>query len=329
MTALPARHDETDESPTDGDGRKTPGFSIGAHRIAAGRIAPGLHIVATPIGNLRDVTLRALETLAAADLIACEDTRVTRVLLDRYGIRTPLVAYHEHNAARMRPRLLAELAAGRAVALASDAGTPLVSDPGYRLVVEAAELGYPVVPLPGASAVLAALVAAAQPTDAFLFAGFLPVKGGPRKRRLTELGAVPATLVFFESPRRLGDCLADMVATLGAERPAAVARELTKLHETIVRGTLGSLAETFAGDPPRGEIVVVIGPPGADETAPADVDGLLRAALARMPASAAAADVARLTGEDRRTLYRRAMEMKAAAADEDGDSEEVDPTDEV
>lgn len=325
MTHLPEHLD--DEGPR---GERT--FRVDASVFPAPRPTPGLHVVATPIGRLADVTLRALETLAAADLIACEDTRVTRVLLDRYGIRTPLVAYHEHNAARMRPRLLGELAAGRAVALASDAGTPLVSDPGYRLVVEAAELGFSVVPIPGASAVLAGLVAAAQPTDAFLFAGFLPVKGGPRKRRLTELGAVPATLVFFESPRRLGECLADMVATLGPDRPAAVARELTKLHETIVRGTLGSLAETFAGAPPRGEIVVVIGPPGADETAPADVDGLLRAALARMPASAAAADVARLTGEDRRTLYRRAMELKDAAAEtdaDDADAGEDDRPDEV
>lgn len=270
------------------------------------------------------MTLRALATLAAADLIACEDTRVTRVLLERYGIRTPTIAYHEHNAGRQRPRLMAELLAGRAVALVSDAGTPLVSDPGYRLVAEVAALGLPVVPVPGASALLSALVVAGLPTDTVLFAGFLPQKGGPRRRRIETLAAVPATLVLYESPHRVAETLADLAAILGADRPAVVARELTKLYETVVRAPLGDLAERFAGAPPKGEIVLVVAPPPERETSEADADALLLAALSTMPASAAAADVSRATGLDRRELYRRALELKGArtadpdAADDDG-----------
>jgi 16S rRNA (cytidine1402-2'-O)-methyltransferase len=288
-------------------------FTIGGTSVPAGPVAPGLYVVATPIGNLADITLRALNTLAAADLVACEDTRVTRVLMQRYGLGAPLLAYHEHNAERQRPRLLAALAEGKRVALVSDAGTPLVSDPGYRLVGAAIEAGFPVVPVPGASAVLAGLVAAGLPTDAFLFAGFLPAKGGPRRRRLAELAHVPATLVFFESPNRLGDSLGEMAELLGAGRPAAVARELTKLHETIVRGPLGELAARFA-EPPKGEVVVVVAPPAEETASPADADALLAAALARMPASAAAADVARMTGLDRRELYRRALALKSPEA---------------
>ncbi len=270
------------------------------------------------------MTLRALATLASADLIACEDTRVSRVLLGRYGIRTPTIAYHEHNAGRQRPRLMAELLAGRSVALVSDAGTPLISDPGYRLVAEVAALGLPVFPIPGPSALLAALVVAGLPTDTVLFAGFLPQKGGPRRRRIEELAAVPATLVFYESPHRVAETLADLSAILGADRPAVVARELTKLYETVVRAPLGDLAEKFAGAPPKGEIVLVIGPPPERETAPEDVDDLLAAALSKMPASAAAADVARATGFDRRELYRRALSLKPGpAAADDGDGEAV------
>ncbi|WP_334176695.1 16S rRNA (cytidine(1402)-2'-O)-methyltransferase [Pseudoxanthobacter sp.] len=302
------------------------GFTIAGRSFTAPALAGGLYVVATPIGNLGDITVRALETLAAADLVACEDTRTTHVLTDRYGIRARLMPYHEHNARQMRPRLLAALAEGRAVALVSDAGTPLVSDPGYRLVVEAAERGFTVVPLPGASALLSALVTAALPTDAFLFAGFPPPKSAGRRRRFAGLAAVPATLVFYESPRRLGACLADLAAELGAGRPAAVARELTKLHETVVRGTLGSLAETFCGDPPRGEIVIVVGPPGAAETDAADLDALLAAALERLSPSAAATEVAHATGANRRSLYRRAMEMKAGGdSPEDESDDEEDP----
>ena len=199
-------------------------FAIDGQRIAARPLPPGLYIVATPIGNLGDVTLRALHTLAAADIVACEDTRVTAVLLNRFAIVAKLVAYHDHNAERQRPKLLAALQAGKSVALVSDAGTPLVSDPGYRLALAARAAGHAVVPIPGASAVLAALVASGLPSDSFLFAGFLPPKSAARKKRLAELAAVPATLVFFESPQRVAASLAYMAEVLGADRAAVMAR---------------------------------------------------------------------------------------------------------
>lgn len=280
--------------------------------IAPATVDPGLYIVATPIGNLGDITLRALSTLAGADLIACEDTRVTRILTGRYGIRTPLLAYHEHNAARQRPRLLAALGEGKAVALVSDAGTPLISDPGYRLVVEASAAGYRVIPIPGASAILTALVAAGLPTDTFLFAGFLPQTESQRRKRLSALKSVPATLVFYESPRRLVAALADMVVALGGDRPAAVARELTKTFETVRRGTLASLGAEFAAEEtPKGEIVVLVGPPGESEPAAADIDGLLTGMLATMTVRAATDEAAVLTGLSRRDLYQRALALKA------------------
>ncbi len=293
------------------DGDKPPGYAIDGVAMAVRPLDPGLHIVATPIGNLGDMTLRGLATLAAADLIVCEDTRVTRVLLARYAIARRLIAYHEHNAAAQRPRILRELAAGHAVALVSDAGTPLISDPGYRLVAEAVEAGHAVVPVPGASAMLAALVASGLPTDAFFFAGFLPQKEGARRKRLAALVTVPGSLVFYESARRLAAALADMAAVLGGARPAVVARELTKTFETYRRGSLAGLAaELAAEDAPKGEIVVVVGPP--EETAPdaADIDtlliGLLETGTVRMAADEAAA----LTGLPRRDLYQRALALK-------------------
>ena len=292
-------------------------FRIDAAVFPAPRLAPGLHVVATPIGRLADVSLRALETLAAADVIACEDTRVTRVLLDRYAIRTPLLSYNDHNAAERRPRLLSALAEGKAVALVSDAGTPLVSDPGFKLVGEVVAAGHRVVPVPGPSAMLAALVASGLPSDAFLFAGFLAPKTEARRRRLEDLARVPATLIVYESPHRLADCLADAAAVLGAERPAAVARELTKTFEETVRGTLGELAAVFVARAVKGEIVVVIGPPAEEATSEADVDAMLRAALARQAPGKAVAEVARLTGADRKALYQRAMALKA---EDDGGS---------
>jgi 16S rRNA (cytidine1402-2'-O)-methyltransferase len=287
-----------------------PGFFLAGTRVPARPLAPGLHVVATPIGNLGDITIRALSTLAAADLVACEDTRVTRVLTRHYGIDTPLLPYHEHNAAEQRPKLLAALAEGRAVALVSDAGTPLVSDPGYRLVEEALAAGHKVVPIPGASAVLAALVAAGLPTDTFLFAGFLPPKEVGRRKRLAELAAVPGSLVFFESPQRLAASLADMEAVLG-DRPAAVARELTKAFETIRRGTLSALAAQFAGEPaPKGEIVVVVGAPLEKAVAAEDVDALLVSLLATRSVRESADEAATLTGLSRRDLYQRALALK-------------------
>lgn len=293
-------------------------FMVGQAEIAARPLEPALYLVATPIGNLGDVTIRALETLAAADVVACEDTRVTRVLLERYGIRRRTFAYHEHNAGEAGPRLIAALEEGRSVALASDAGTPLVSDPGFRLVGQAVEAGIRVVPVPGASAVLAALTASALPSDAFLFAGFLPVKDGARRNRLAELQAVPATLVFFESPRRLAASLAAMEAVLG-DRPAAVGRELTKTFEEVRRGSLSGLAERYAQeDTPRGEVVVCVGPPQPQAHAVADMDGLLLELAATLPASKAAAEAARRSGLAKPELYRRLLALKAEPGDGDG-----------
>jgi 16S rRNA (cytidine1402-2'-O)-methyltransferase len=286
-------------------------FVVGQTEIAARPLATALYLVATPIGNLADITLRALETLAAADVLACEDTRVTRILLDRYGIRQKPVAYHEHNAAEAGPRLIAALQEGRSVALVSDAGTPLVSDPGFRLVGQALERGIKVVPVPGASAVLAALTASGLPSDAFLFAGFLPVKVGQRRSRLEELKSVPATLVFFESPRRLADSLASMAEVLGVDRAAAVGRELTKAFEEMRTGELGALAAHYAeADTPKGEVVVCIGPPRARAATPDDVDALLLSLASEMPASKAAAEAAKMTGAAKPDLYRRLLELR-------------------
>lgn len=286
-------------------------FRVHDHVIPARPLAPGLHLVATPIGNLGDITLRALETLAGADVLACEDTRVTRVLLDRYGIRGRPFSYHEHNADDAGARLMAFLEEGKSVALVSDAGTPLVSDPGYRLAVQAIEAGYTVVPVPGASAPLAALLGSGLPNDAFLFAGFLPTRDKARRERLSALSAVPATLIFFESPHRIAATLAAAAEELGAERPAAVCRELTKTFEEFRRGPLGDLAAEFADRTVKGEIVLVIGPPGEQETASAeDVDALLRELIADRPAGKAATEAAKLTGLPRRDLYQRLLALK-------------------
>jgi 16S rRNA (cytidine1402-2'-O)-methyltransferase len=289
----------------------------GRHYVLNGRsaiappLAAGLHLVATPIGNLRDITLRALEVLAAADLIACEDTRVTRKLLDRYGIAVPLTPYHEHNAAAARPKLIARLREGAAVALVSDAGTPLVSDPGYKLVREVRAAGLMVTAVPGASAVLAALTVCGLPTDRFFFEGFLPAKPSQRRSRIAELARIPATLVLFESGPRLAEALADLAAGLGA-REAAVCRELTKLHEEVRRGDLSTLARDHAGaTEPRGELVIVIAPP--ERTAGAldarELDALISAALDRLSVKEAVAEIAAVTGEPRRAVYQRALAL--------------------
>jgi 16S rRNA (cytidine1402-2'-O)-methyltransferase len=296
-------------------------YMIGQTEIVARPLPAALYLVATPIGNLGDITLRALETLAGADILACEDTRVTRVLLDRYGIRQRSTAYHEHNADEAGPRLIEAISGGKSVALVSDAGTPLVSDPGYRLVGRALEAGLRVIPIPGASAVLAALTASGLPSDAFLFAGFLPVKAGQRLSRLAELKAVGATLIFFESPRRLADSLAAMAEALGGDRRAAVGRELTKAFEEMRTGSLADLAAHYAAaDTPKGEIVVCVGPPQEEApTAPADIDRLLLSLAGEMPASKAAAEAARMTGGKKPDLYRRLLELRdLEAGDGDG-----------
>jgi 16S rRNA (cytidine1402-2'-O)-methyltransferase len=277
-------------------------------------LAPGLYLVATPIGNLRDLTFRARDTLAAADLIACEDTRITARLLAHYGIATRLCLYHDHNAERARPVLLERLAGGARVALVSDAGTPLVSDPGYKLVREALARGIPVTTVPGPSAALSALQLSGLPSDRFLFAGFLPAKSAARRAALRELAPVPATLVFFESSARLAASLSDMAEMLG-ERRAAVAREITKLYEEVRRASLAELAHFYASaGPPRGEIAVVVGaPPQPEATSAERVDALLQAALAEHSPRDAAASVARQTGAPKRLVYRRAIELAGAA----------------
>ncbi len=285
-------------------------FTALGMRAEAEPIAPGLHVVATPIGNLRDITLRALSTLAAADAVIAEDTRVSHNLLAHYGVTTPLVAYHEHNAAVMRPHLLARLAKGAALALISDAGTPLVSDPGYKLVAEALAAGFAVTSVPGPSAVLAGLVVSGLPTDRFFFEGFLPPKSAARRARINELAFVPATLVFFESPRRLAEMLADLAVELG-DRPAAVAREVTKLYETTRRGALTELAGYFGAEgPPKGEIVVLVGPPdAAAPIAEQDIDRLLHGALESLSVKDAAAAISAQTGAPRRQVYARALTL--------------------
>ena len=288
----------------------------GRHYVLDGRtaVAPplraGLYLVATPIGNLGDITVRALEVLAAVDLIACEDTRVTRKLLDRYGIATPLTSYHEHNAAQARPKLLARLADGAAIALVSDAGTPLVSDPGYKLVREARAAGANVTALPGASAVLAALTVSGLPTDRFLFEGFLPAKEAARRARIAELERIPATLVLFETGARIAASLADLAAGLGP-REAALCRELTKFYEEIRRGDLATLAHQAADTPePRGELVIVVAPPDRqDDVSAADLDALLRQALDRLSVKDAVAEIAAVSGAPRREVYRRAIAL--------------------
>jgi 16S rRNA (cytidine1402-2'-O)-methyltransferase len=284
------------------------GYAIGATRFPSPPLEPGLYPVATPIGNLGDVGIRALEVLGGADLVVCEDTRVTRTLLDRYGITRPLAAYHEHNAARERPRLLAMLAGGMTVALVSDAGTPLVSDPGYKLVEEALAAGVRVIPVPGPSAILAALVAAGLPTDTFVFLGFPPPKSAGRRTRLAAFASVPATLVLNEAPHRTAETLADMAAILGPGRKGALARELTKRFEEVRRGTLGTLAEEAAREPPRGEVVLVI---DRDRAAPdaEDMERLLRAAMATMTVKDAAAQVAEMLSLPRRQVYQAALAL--------------------
>jgi 16S rRNA (cytidine1402-2'-O)-methyltransferase len=275
----------------------------------AGRLDPGLYIVATPIGNLGDFTPRAAEILAAADLIACEDTRVTGKLLAAHGIRARLVPYHDHSTEADRAALVETLRSGKLVALVSDAGTPLISDPGYKLVRTAVEAGLHVTAAPGPSSVIDALVLSALPTDRFLFAGYLPAKDKARRDAIAELASVRATLVFLESTRRLGDSLAALRDALG-DRPAAVARELTKLHEEVRRASLGALAAHYGTAPaPKGEAVIVVGPPHPEAAPPVDTDRLLRDALAAMSVRDAAATVAEATGLPRKQVYARALAL--------------------
>ena len=255
-----------------------------------------------------DITLRVLETLAGCDLIACEDTRVTGKLLRHYGINTKTISYHEHNADAAGPRIIEDLKAGKSVVQVSDAGTPLVSDPGFRLIDLAHEAGIPVWPLPGATAPVTALVASGLPSEVWTFAGFLPTKQGARKTKLESLSSMPSTLILFESPNRVDKSLLDMVEVFGAERKACVARELTKLHEEVSKGSLSELADVFANKNTKGEIVILIAPPA--ETEIKDTETLLLELMQNMSVSKAVAEAAVLTGNSKRDLYQQALSLK-------------------
>jgi 16S rRNA (cytidine1402-2'-O)-methyltransferase len=296
-------------------------FSIAGHQLDAPRAAPGLHLVATPIGNLGDITLRALETLAGVDIIACEDTRITRRLTERFSITGVLKPYHDHNAAAARPRILEQLAQGASIALVSDAGTPLISDPGFKLVRDVCAAGHQVIGLPGPSSVLVALAVAALPTDRFFFEGFLPAKEVARRTRLAELARIDATLVLFESGSRIRDSLRDLAAILG-NRDAAICRELTKLHEDIRRAPLAELTQTAATLETRGEFVLVVGPPPADAgmMSSADLDDLLLASLKESSVKDSVAHAVEISGRPRREVYARALELagQSRARDDNG-----------
>ncbi len=296
---------------TQADDKTLRHWNLDAAQRRAPALSPGLHIVSTPIGNLRDITIRALDTLAAADAVLAEDTRVAQRLLSRYGIRVPLRRFDAHAGATQRAALIAELAGGVALALVSDAGTPLLSDPGAELVREATSAGVSVFAAPGPSALLAALVSAGVAADRFFFEGFLPPKTGDRRRRIRQLDALPGALVLYEAPHRVEETLEDLLAVLG-DRPAATARELTKLHETVARGTLSQLIAGVAATPPRGEYVIIVGAPTIDAAASGeDVEARLAAAMEDMSVKDAAAVVAAEMGLPRREVYARALRMQA------------------
>ena len=303
---LPTSDPSSDSSPT-GNART---FVVAGQLVTAPKAAPGLYLVATPIGNLGDITLRALETLAGVDIVACEDTRITRRLMERFSISANLKQYHEHNAEQARPKILQALANGQSIALVSDAGTPLISDPGFKLVREVSAAGFSVTALPGPSSVLTALSVAALPTDRFFFEGFLPPKQHARRERLAELARIDATLVMFESGPRIQDCLADLAAVMG-EREAAICREMTKLHEEVRRARVHDLAAIADDLETRGEFVLVIGPPAADAGVMSDdgLDDLLRTALKRDSVKDAVAHAMEISGRPRREIYARALEL--------------------
>lgn len=279
-----------------------------------GRLPVGLYLAATPIGAAGDVTLRVLDALAKADVIAAEDTRRALKLMTIHGVPRagrPMIPYHDHNGEAARPGLLARIEGGESVLCVTDAGTPLIADPGFKLAEAAIEKGLPVTALPGASALLAALSVAGLPTDRFMFAGFLPPKQAARRGDLTALKAVPGTLVFYESPRRLAETLADMAEILGGERKAAICRELTKLHEEVRRGALSELVEHYAGPPPKGEIVICVSGPLNKAASEEELDAALGAALREMGVRDAASSVSAALGLPRRAVYARALALAA------------------
>ncbi|NNF77444.1 MAG: 16S rRNA (cytidine(1402)-2'-O)-methyltransferase [Rhizobiales bacterium] len=295
------------DAPSPHSGKQADYTIAGATHIAP-PVQPGLYVVATPIGNLGDITIRALATLAAADLVFCEDTRISRRLLERYGINAKLNTYHDHNGDKVRPQILEKLEGGASVALISDAGTPIVSDPGYKLVKAARERGIEVYPLPGASAPIAGLAKSGLPSDRFFFGGFLPVKQGARRKILSELSGLRATLIFFDTGNRIAASLADVAETLGA-RQVVVTRELTKLHEQAISGEAGPLAQTIGKQ--RGEITLLIAPPEGDaQMSEKRIEEALRAALAELPVGKAASRAAKELGLSRQDLYDRALDLK-------------------
>jgi 16S rRNA (cytidine1402-2'-O)-methyltransferase len=282
--------------------------------VSAAKLSPGLYIVSTPIGAARDITLHALDILATADIIAAEDTRNTRKLMDIHGVALgvrKLISYHDHNGHERRPYLLEALAGGKSVALVSDAGTPLLADPGYHLAQYVRDAGFAVSTAPGASALLAALCVAGQPTDKFFFAGFAPNKTKARRDYFHSLNVVPSTLVFYESPKRLAKCLGDMADVFGAGRGVTVCRELTKKFEEARLGTLRELADCYAGEKtPKGEIVIVVGPPLKVKITQAEIDHALLTALKELKVKDAATHVSREMGISRKQAYDRALELK-------------------
>ncbi len=309
MTSAKSREAATIDGGIDRTGAIADRAAAEVRRLMLAALAPGLYLVATPIGNLGDITLRALAVLARADIVYCEDTRHSGVLLHHFGIRVATRPYHDHNADEQRPRVLADLEAGKRVALISDAGTPLVSDPGFKLVRDAASAGHAVISIPGASATLTALAASGLPTDAFFFAGFLPPKQAARRTRIAELTAVPGTLVLFEAPQRVSDSLADLAAVLGV-RLGVVARELTKLHEEIARGSLAELAEAFAKRDVKGEVVILVGPPIAGEVPDDAISNHLQTALEKMSLRDAAKAVAESLGVPKARVYDLGLALK-------------------
>lgn len=274
--------------------------------------ASGLYLIATPIGHLGDITLRALVTLATADVIACEDTRNSGILLHAFGIKRPTFSYHDHNADARRPEILKRLAQGEVVAVISDAGMPAIADPGFKLVRDCREAGFAVTVIPGANAAVTAMAGSGLPTDQFHFAGFLPPKSAARKKDLAAFKQSVATLIFYESPQRLAASLADMAEILGTDRPAAIGRELTKFHEEMRRGTLGELAAYYEANEARGEIVILIGKAEESDQAPPDIDALLSARLQHLTVRDAVAEVAEMTGIPKKEVYARALALSSA-----------------
>ena len=284
-------------------------LNLHARHVFSEPIAPGLYLVATPIGNLSDITVRALHVLARADVIYCEDTRHSRTLMERFAIKAALKPYHEHNAARQRPQILKALSGGARIALISDAGTPLISDPGYKIVREAAADGHAVYSIPGASSALVAVTSSGLPTDTLLFAGFLPAKEAGRRKRIAALAATDATLIFFEAPHRLGDALGDLFAELG-DRPACIARELTKLHEEVRRGSLRVLHSEIKAEPVKGECVILVAPPVPEDFSDDDISERLERLLDMLSLKDASRSLADELGINKSRVYNLGLALK-------------------